>query len=152
MERLASFVVAAAFMALILGWKGTAVAQDKCQRSDFEAVVDEAGSKLREINGKQKPNFQAKLRELREKRQWSDEEFREKALPFVQDEQITEFDDRIRQRLFEITNLGTPDADTTGEPDCALLEELRETLRDLVETLEAKWAHMFAKIDVALAE
>lgn len=114
--------------------------------------MDEAGSTLRKINGRQKPEFQAKLRALREKRKWSDEEFRTKALPYVQDETITEFDDRIRQSLFEITNLGTTDEEPGAAPDCSLLEELRASLSNLVSSLEAKWAHMFAKIDKALAE
>ena len=38
-------------------------AQD-CARGDFEAVVSEAASKLRDLNARNKPTFQAKLREL----------------------------------------------------------------------------------------
>ncbi len=130
----------------------TSVAQsDTCTRADFEAVVDSAGGALRRINSEKKPLFQAKLRALREKNRWGDAEFRQKAVPFVQDEKTAAYDDRIRQRLFDITNLGTSDETPTAQPDCALLDELRKALADLVTALEAKWAHLFSKIDKALA-
>ena len=128
---------------------GTASAQ-ACTRQQFEAVVDRAGSALRQINGANKPAFQAKLRVLREKRQWSDAEFRANAVPFVQDEKITELDDRIRNRLIEITTLGGED-ETDAAPDCDLLARLTAALDDLVASLEEKWAHMFAKLDAELA-
>lgn len=125
----------------------------ECTRADFEAVVDQAGSTLRRINGQKKPLFQAKLRALREKRNWNDAQFRKMAVPFVQDAKIAAYDDQIRQRLFDITNLGTSGEDESAAgPDCALLEQLRSALNELVKTLEAKWAHMFAKIDKALVE
>ena len=141
---------ATAFAALLTGPLATPAHAETCSRAQFEAVVDEAGSALRQINGQNKPAFQARLRTLREKQQWSEAEFRANAVPFVQDAEITAFDDRIRNRLIEITTLGSDD-ETSGPPDCALLEKLRSALDDLVATLEAKWAHMFAKLDRALA-
>lgn len=126
-------------------------AQQQCLRAEFEAVVDEAGDALRRSNGSKKPLFQSKLRQLREKKGWSDLEFRERALPFVQDPEITKYDDRIRERLFEITQLGSDD-DGSASADCTLLQDLKGTLEDLVATLEEKWTYMFAKIDRALTE
>ncbi len=42
-----------------------------CKRADFEAVVDEAAAVLRDLNLKNKPAFQDKLRQLKDKRGWS---------------------------------------------------------------------------------
>lgn len=146
-------IVAVCALLAAVGLSTDANAQTKeCQRAEFEAVVDEAGRTLRQINGQQKPKFQMKLRALREKRGWSDKEFRQKATPFVQDEETTKYDERIRQRLFDITNLGTSESESATTADCKLLNELRSALGDLVEALEGKWSYLFAKIDKALAE
>ena len=37
-------------------------------------------------------------------------------------------------------------------PDCGLLKELRATMKVLVDTQQAKWAYMFAKLDKELGK
>ncbi|MBX9924846.1 MAG: hypothetical protein K2Y05_00675, partial [Hyphomicrobiaceae bacterium] len=59
-----------------------------CQRADFEAVVDEAGRVLRDLNAANKPKFQDKLRQLKTKRSWSQEQFLKEAAPLVADDTI----------------------------------------------------------------
>jgi hypothetical protein len=39
-----------------------------CAKADFEAVVDEAAGALRDLSREHTPNFQAKLRQLKQKR------------------------------------------------------------------------------------
>src|ERR1700730_8105308 len=46
-------------------------AAKECAKADFEAVVDDAAAALRDLNLKNKPNFQEKLRQLKDKRGWS---------------------------------------------------------------------------------
>jgi hypothetical protein len=86
------------FALLLLGIAGgghKAVAQAPgCAKSDFESVVNEAGSVLRDLNRQNTPVFQAKLRALKEKRNWGNDEFLKQAEPFVRDERIVGYDQK----------------------------------------------------------
>lgn len=116
-----------------------------CARSDFEAVVDEAAGELRRLNAQNKPAFQELLRKLKVKRGWDQDVFLREAAPFVQDETIDRFDARAQELLFEIANLGE-EGSSTQHPDCALLEKVRERMRQLVGSQSEKWSYMFAKL------
>ncbi|MFZ8444621.1 hypothetical protein ACO1NI_13595, partial [Staphylococcus aureus] len=77
--------------ALVLGpLAGPAVAD--CTRADFEGVVDAAAGTLRDMNAANKPKFQDKLRQLRDKRGWDQDQFVKEATPLVVDERIASFD------------------------------------------------------------
>ena len=52
-----------------------------CTKTEFESAVDHAAEALRELNNKNRPEFQAKLRKLKEKRAWSDDQFMKEARP-----------------------------------------------------------------------
>jgi hypothetical protein len=126
---------------------GPALAQaPQCSKTDFEAVVDEAAGALRGLTRQNTPHFQAKLRELKVKRGWSDEQFLKEAEPLVRDEKIAGFDQKSEEFLGRITSGGQAGA-SDATPDCKLLAELRTTMGSLVETQKAKWAYMFDKIE-----
>ena len=92
------------------------------------------------------PQFQAKLRQLKAKRGWSDDQFLKEAEPLVRDDKIAGFDQKSEEFLARITSGGQ--AGASGEaPDCKLLAELRAIMGSLVETQKAKWAYMFEKIE-----
>lgn len=122
-----------------------------CERADFEAVVDDAAAALRELNHKNRPTFQDKLRSLKEKRGWSHDEFMKEAAPFVADETIADYDQSSTDLLTEISTMGQEGADA-ATPDCKLLGDLRARLGRLVETQTAKWTYMFAKLEAELAK
>ncbi len=122
-----------------------------CQRTEFEAVVDEAAAALRDLNMKNKPDFQEKLRQLKDKRGWSHDEFLKEAAPFVRDDKIAVFDQQSDQLLNDISSLGQEGAEAKT-PDCALLHELRARMKVLVDTQAAKWGYMFEKLNAALAQ
>ncbi len=122
-----------------------------CAKADFEAVVDEAAGSLRDLNMQNKPAFQEKLRQLKDKRGWSHDEFLKEAAPFVRDDKIAVFDQESEQLLNDISTLGQEGADA-ATPDCALLVELRSRMKTLVDTQTAKWTYMFEKLDAALAQ
>jgi hypothetical protein len=122
-----------------------------CQRADFEAVVDDAAAALRDLNMKNKPDFQEKLRKLKDKRGWSHDQFLTEAAPFVRDDKIAVFDQQSDQLLNDISSLGQEGADAKT-PDCALLHELRARMKVLVDTQTAKWSYMFEKLNAALAQ
>jgi hypothetical protein len=141
----AGFLVLAALLVALSGAR-VALAQAPCSKSDFEAVVDEAGGALRDLALQNTPQFQAKLRQLKTKRGWSDDQFLKEAEPLVRDEKIAGFDGKSEELLSRITGAGQAGA-SGGTPDCTLLVGLRASMTALVETQKAKWAYMFDKID-----
>ena len=128
-----------------------ALAQQACSKADFETVVNEAGAALRDLNRHNTPTFQAKLRELKDKRGWSNDQFLKEAEPYVRDQEIIAYDQKSEGLLNRITGAGQQGS-SAGTPDCALLGELRAAMKELVETQKAKWTHMFSKISGALAK
>ena len=138
------------FCAALLALAGPALAQDpECTKSDFERVVEDAAGGLRELNTKNKPAFQDKLRQLKDKRQWTHDQFLKEAAPFVRDEKIGEYDQKTDELLTAISTMGQEGA-SAKTPDCALLLELRARMNVLVETQTAKWSYMFEKIEMEL--
>jgi hypothetical protein len=122
-----------------------------CAKSEFESAVDAAAESLRELNNKNRPEFQSKLRQLKEKRGWNNDQFMTEAAPFVKDDQITVYDDKSNELLTSISSMGQEGANAK-EPDCAVLAELRNLMNVLIETQGAKWTYMFKKLDDELAK
>ena len=149
MPRAHVLVVAGLLGAAVFGLD-TALAQaPQCNKVDFEAVVDEAAGALRELAQQNTPPFQGKLRQLKGKRGWSDDQFVREAEPLVRDDKIAGFDEKSEEFLLRITSGGQAGA-ADGAPDCKLLAELRSVMGSLVETQKAKWAYMFEKIEAEL--
>ncbi len=122
-----------------------------CVKSDFEAAVEMASAKLRDLTARNKARFQHKLRQLKEKRGWTTDEFLKQAVIYVQDETIAALDQRSGQLLARVNTMGADGGDG-GQPDCELLDELRTTMKALVQAQVDKWAHMFAKLQRALKQ
>ncbi|MFN3624282.1 MAG: hypothetical protein ACK4TP_09505 [Hyphomicrobium sp.] len=122
-----------------------------CGKADFEAVVDDAAGALRDLNLQNKPAFQEKLRQLKDKRGWSHDAFLKEAAPYVRDEKIAVFDQDSERLLADISTLGQEGADAPT-PDCALLADLKSRMKTLVNTQTAKWSYMFQKLETALAQ
>lgn len=152
MSKVNAQSLAVAVVALVCG-VGAVSAQpvERCARGDFEAVVDAAGGALRQLNAENRPAFQAKLRQLKDKRGWSHDTFLAEAAPFVQDEKIAVFDQTSQTLLGEIALMGQEGSEAR-QPDCALLVALRARMESLVSAQKEKWAYMFEKIDKALAQ
>jgi hypothetical protein len=122
-----------------------------CAKADFEAVVDDAAGALRDLNMQNKPAFQEKLRQLKEKRGWSHDAFLKEAAPFVRDDKIAVYDQESERLLADISTLGQEGADA-ATPDCALLSDLKVRMKTLVDTQTEKWTYMSSKLDAALAQ
>ena len=138
-----------AILLVALSGARVAFAQPQCSKADFEAVVDEAAGALRGLAHQNTPQFQASLRQLKQKRGWSDDQFLTEAEPLVRDEKIAAFDQKSEELLARITGAGQTGA--SGEaPDCTLLAGLRASMAALLETQKAKWTYMFGKIDSEL--
>jgi hypothetical protein len=122
-----------------------------CTKQDFETVVDQSAGALRDLNLQNRPRFQDKLRALRTKKNWGEEEFLKEAVPFVKDEAIDGFDRKTAELLNRIASMGD-EGSASATPDCGLYQKLRGHMTELVDTQNAKWAYMFQKIDAALGE
>ena len=122
-----------------------------CAKADFEAVVDDAAGALRDLNLQNKPAFQEKLRQLKDKRGWSHDAFLKEAAPFVRDDKIAVYDQDSERLLTDISTLGQEGAEAPT-PDCALLADLKTRMKTLVDTQTAKWSYMFEKLNAALAQ
>lgn len=148
--RLFQVLCFAAFAAVMALTPLAVRAEDpRCQKTDFEAVVEETAGSLRELNSKNKPLYQEKLRSLKDKRGWSHEQFLTEAAPLVRDDKIAVFDQSTEELLSAISTMGQEGA-AAQTPDCALLLELRARMKVLVDTQTAKWSYMFEKIETEL--
>jgi len=130
--RSAAWGVAALWLALSgTGSEVSAQASPSCAKADFEAVVNEAGSSLRDLNRQHTPVFQAKLRELKDKRSWGNDQFLKEAEPFVRDAAIVAYDQKSEELLIRITGGGQQGL-SAAAPDCAVLTGLREAMKVLL--------------------
>jgi hypothetical protein len=152
-RKAAGFLLAALF---VLGHPlsaGGASAQGAaaCTKTEFEDVVDGAAAALRDLNNKNRPEFQEKLRQLKEKRAWDNDQFLKEAAPFVKDDQIDVYDETSNELLGKITDMGQEGA-AAATPDCTVLAQLRDHMNELVGTQIRKWTYMFDKLDKELAK
>lgn len=122
-----------------------------CTKADFETVVDQSAAALRDLNIQNRPRFQEKLRALRTKMAWTEDQFLKEAVPYVKDDEIDAYDRTTNELLNTIASMGD-EGTASAKPDCGLYEVLRGHMSRLVDTQNAKWAYMFRKIDAALAQ
>lgn len=122
-----------------------------CAKADFEAVVDDAAASLRDLNQKHKPDFQERLKTLKDKRGWGHDQFMKEAAPFVKDDAIAGFEAKSFELLEQISTLGQ-DGAAAKTPDCGLLVELQARMKLLVDIQGKKWTYMFGKLDTELAK
>jgi hypothetical protein len=127
-------------------------AAGQCAKADFEAVVNGAGAALRDLAQQNTPVFQGKLRQLKDKRSWSNDEFIKHAEPLVRDETIAGFDKKSEELVVRITGGGAQGEAAASAPDCVLLTSLQADLKLLVKTQQAKWTHMLTKVDTELGK
>lgn len=121
-----------------------------CARTDFEGVVAEAAGTLVDMNNRNTPLFQEKLRALKDKRSWTYDEFVKQAAPLVADDRISAYDQKSADYLLRINSMGDEGANA-AKPDCKLLDSLRANMSALVDTQTQKWSYMFGKVDAELA-
>jgi hypothetical protein len=120
-----------------------------CSKEDFGKAVDQAGAALRKLNADNAPRLRAKMRELKDRKAWSDADFEEKALAAVQDERIEAYNAQANDLLAKLDALGS--IDPANEADCNKLQELGAAGLELQATIKAKAAYTLSKLDQMLA-
>ncbi len=121
-----------------------------CSREAFESVVGQSAAALRELTGKNRPLFQARLRALKDKRGWAHDQFLKEAAPIVQDERTAAYDKTSSELLAEIERMGA-EGSAAPTPDCAALARLRDRMEALVEAQRQKWAYIIEKVERELS-
>lgn len=156
--RIATALLALALcLPAVLGFGDPAIAQDTapqtsvCSKAEFESVVDEAAAALRDLNAKNRPTFQEKLRKLKEKRGWDNDKFLVEAAPIVKDERIEDYEGKTNGLLAKISSMGE-EGSAAKVPDCAMLTELHAHMKALIDTQVEKWAYMFERLEAELAK
>jgi hypothetical protein len=128
-----------------------AMGQDRgCTREAFESVVGQSAAALRDLTSKNRPLFQARLRELKEKRGWAHDQFLKLAAPIVQDAKTDAYDRQSTALLADIERMGA-EGSAAPSPDCAALARLRDRMEALVEAQREKWTYLIGKVDQELA-
>lgn len=121
-----------------------------CTRDAFEQAVGQSAAALRDLTGKNRPVFQTRLRELKDKRGWGHDEFLKLAAPIVQDERTEAYDQESAALLDEIQRMGA-EGSAAATPDCAALARLKGNMEALVASQRGKWAYLIEKVERELA-
>jgi hypothetical protein len=144
---------------LLIPLTAFSAAAAECGRDAFSAVVSQASADLAAMNISQKANLQEKLQLLKARQGWAEADFIAKATTFVQDARIAEFDQGSTSLLARVPQLGAPTLAGAASPtamgddrNCAMLQELRSLIGQVVENTRNKWAYMLGKIDAALEQ
>lgn len=122
-------------------------AEEECGRDALKQIVAQAGTALTIMNKDKTESFHLRLKELKNKRGWSDKEMLTKAAPIVKNEEVSAFDVKTKIIFAQITELGQG----ANAPSCKMRDQLQELLGSLVENTVAKWALIMDAIEAELA-
>lgn len=143
------WLAAAGLLAVVVALLPATAIAEECKRSDFVEVVDAAAAALRSLNARNRPDFQNRLRQLKDKRGWTQDQFLVEAEPLVRDDRIDGYDRASEELVAKIATMGQRGGNA-ATPDCNLLGELRGFMDELVTAQQSKWAYMFGKVDAEL--
>lgn len=121
-------------------------AAEECGRDDLKQIVTQAGTALTIMNKDKTEAFHLRLKELKNKRGWTDKEMLTKAAPIVKNDAVTAFDAKTKIIFAQITNLGQG-AETAS---CQMRDRLQGLLGNLVENNVAKWALIMDGLEAEL--
>lgn len=141
---------AASALALVCVVSPVAAQDLGCTREAFESAVGQSAAALRDLTQENRPLFQARLRELKDKRGWAHDQFLREAAPIVQDERTDTYDRQSSVLLEDIQRMGA-EGSAAPTPDCAALARLKDRMQALVEAQRGKWAYLIEKVEQELA-
>jgi hypothetical protein len=118
-----------------------------CTGEDIANAVDQVGAKLRAFNSDTMAALAPKLKQLQTARGWSNEELAAKTDALVSDAEVTAFDKQAYEQFTRIDELG---ASGSSASDCRRLDDIHVAAQGLIGTMQAKAAHMNAKVAEAM--
>jgi hypothetical protein len=123
-------------------------AAQMCGPETIAAVIDETGSRLRQLNADSQARLKPKLREIARKRGWPESEIDARGYEFLRNEEIRALDAKAGQLLLELDRLG--DEGRTKSADCDRLVEAKAAAAQLVEVTAQRAARASARLEEAL--
>lgn len=118
-----------------------------CTRAQLAEAVDKTGASLRKVTTETAPQLQAKMRQLKERKGWSDADYEEQSVALISDKRLSELDQQASDLVAKIDTLGTPKGD---DVNCATIAELEAAGAELIATVRTKASYAMAKLDQAL--
>jgi hypothetical protein len=148
-KSLTARVAMALVISLASARSDVALAQ-ACTAEQVANAVDEAGANLRRITQETQPKLEAKIKQLKAQRGWSDAEAEERAYVEVSDKRTGDLDTQANELLAKIDQLGavTPN----NPPTCSRMQELETASLELQATVRAKATYMLGRFDGLLGE
>ena len=119
-----------------------------CTRAQLGRVIDESDEALRKANQDASPRLMAKLRQLRDRKGWPEEDYEAKAYEYLEDEKVRALDDQAKLLLARVDELS--EEKVNAEPSCARIGDLQAAFSELKATVQAKSAYLIGKIDKEL--
>ncbi|MGE0628249.1 MAG: DUF1134 domain-containing protein [Hyphomicrobiaceae bacterium] len=120
-----------------------------CIPKQIYGVVDQTGSRLREIHNEAQPRIRERLQQLAAKRGWKESEIDLKSREFLDDDRTRAFDKQAGQLLDKLSRLGD-DSQSGKIPTCDRLAQARTTAAQLIEVTMARTAHVSSRLTSAL--
>lgn len=118
-----------------------------CTRAQLAEAVDKTGASLRKVTTETAPQLQSRMRQLKERKGWSDADYEEQAVALISDKRLADLDQQASDLVARIDALGTPKGD---DVNCATIAELEATGAELIATVRTKASYAIGKLDQAL--
>ena len=141
-----ALVVVTAIMGSALPVRG-----EECAREKLDQAIDGAGASLRKLKQDVTPNVQAKIRELRAIKGWSDSEAEERAYAAAQDARLQELDTAASLLLQKIDQIGAADGNA-ARVECGRIAEATAAGVELQATVRARSQYLISRLDALIAE
>jgi len=120
-----------------------------CTADDIAKAVDATGASLRAFNSDMMTALNPKLKQLRDKRGWSDAELAEHTEALLTDEQVTAYDKQAYEQFNKIDELG---ASAPAGGECQRITEIEAAGNALLSTMRAKAEHLSKQVAVAMLD
>jgi hypothetical protein len=140
-RKLRPAMFAAALAGFSIQQTGAAVA---CTETTFAQAVDRFGASLRNYNAEAQPRMRARLAALAEKKGWKGEDREERAMLYLEDGRLAEFDTQANELLSKVDQIGRPNAQ--GTYDCGKLAEIETASGEILAVMKAKAAYLEDKV------
>ena len=105
---------------------------------------------MRQLTSATQPTLQARLRQLKEVKGWSDTEYEEKGYAALEDARTAKLDAAANELLARIDTLGAEPANAA--PDCARIADIEAVSLELQATVRAKGQYVIERLDQLIAE
>ncbi len=119
-----------------------------CGKPAFQQAVAEASAALNDLNRRNGQLLQEKMQRLKASKGWSDNDFAANVKALVADETTAAMDAEGEALVAKAGTLNAEGA--SAEKLCALLNEVRTLMGEIVGNARGRWDYMLAKIDTAL--